>query len=273
MVGNEFDLAANPPDEETFAMLPIEFIQRHRVVPVAKKGSKLTVGFVEAPTPSTLNLIRQQVPGMEIASASVDSAAFNQVLQTLSGAAMEPAVEAAAPAQEAGPTMAGGKLQLDPILKRMVVEGANDLHLAGGKAPHWRIDGEMLEIGDLPVLEPEDVWDLLEPVMAEDNREEFQETNDTDYAYAIEDLARFRVNMFRTSGGACTVMRVIPAKILTMDQLGLPPAVERFCHHLKGMVLVTGPTGSGKSTTLAAMIDHINKTTPGHIITLEDPIK
>ncbi len=274
VVGNDYDLAGNPPDGETIAMLPMEFVQRHRVIPVKKEGSKLTVAFVEAPTPSTLNLIRSQVPGMEIASVSVDAAAFNQVLQSQAGSeAVEAVVEAAASAPAAGDEIKGGKLQLDPLLKRMVAEGASDLHLAGGKAPRWRIDGEMLEIGGLPTLEPEDVWDLLEPVMADDNKEEFQETNDTDYAYAIEGLARFRVNMFRTSGGACTVMRVIPAKILTMDQLGLPPAVEKFCHHLKGMVLVTGPTGSGKSTTLAAMIDHINKTTPGHIITLEDPIE
>ncbi len=115
--------------------------------------------------------------------------------------------------------------------------------------------------------------ELLLPVMETRHVEEFEATNDLDFAYAIPGVARFRVNMFRDLHGVGVVMRVIPAKVLTIEQLGLPQIVKQFCTYPKGLVLVTGPTGSGKSTTLAAMVDHINKTRAEHIITLEDPVE
>ncbi len=163
--------------------------------------------------------------------------------------------------------------KLDPLLKRLVAEGGSDLHLTAGYRPRWRIDGEMREIADAKVLGDVQVFDLLEPAMPERNREQFLDINDTDFAYSVQDTARFRVNVFRDHNGVCAVLRVIPSKILTMEQLALPEGVRRMCDHPKGLVLVTGPTGSGKSTTLAAMIDYINRTRRTHIITLEDPIE
>ncbi|MCO4762587.1 MAG: PilT/PilU family type 4a pilus ATPase [Myxococcales bacterium] len=162
--------------------------------------------------------------------------------------------------------------RLDAMLKRMVAEGASDLHLCAGHRPRWRIDGEIHEISEAKVLGPETVDELFEPVMADRSLEEF-ESNDCDLAYAIEGVARFRVNLFRDRLGTGAVLRQIPDKILTFEQLGLPETVRKMCDHPKGMVLVTGPTGSGKSTTLAAMMDYINRTRRTHIITLEDPIE
>jgi twitching motility protein PilT len=163
--------------------------------------------------------------------------------------------------------------KLDPLLRRLVSEGGSDLHLSAGHRPRWRIDGEIREIVDAKVLGDVHVYELLEPAIPERNRHQFLTENDTDFAYEIRDLARFRVNLFRDNNGVCAVMRVIPSKILTMEQLGLPEAVRRMCDHPKGLVLVTGPTGSGKSTTLAAMVDYINRTRRTHILTMEDPIE
>lgn len=163
--------------------------------------------------------------------------------------------------------------RLDELLRMMVKAGASDLHLTADHRPIFRVDGDMVKVKDWPRLEADAVLDLLTPVIPERNLVQFQETNDTDFAYAIPDLARFRVNLFRDSNGVCAVMRVIPSKILTFEELGLPASVRRFCEMPKGLVLVTGPTGSGKSTTLAAMIDHINGTRSEHIITMEDPVE
>ena len=116
----------------------------------------------------------------------------------------------------------------------------------------------MQEIADLPPLRADEVLDLIKPVMEARNLNQFDDENDTDFAYAIEGVARFRVNLFRDKGGAGVVMRQIPAKVLTFEQLGLPPVAYDVLKIPKGLVLVTGPTGSGKSTTLASMIDFIN---------------
>jgi twitching motility protein PilT len=139
--------------------------------------------------------------------------------------------------------------------------------------PRWRIDGEIREIASAPVLGEDSVLTMLGDAMPERNRREFDATNDTDFAHEIQGLSRFRVNVFRDAGGVGAVFRQIPATILTFDQLGLPEVVARFCAEPKGLVLVTGPTGSGKSTTLAAMVDAINRKRAEHIITLEDPIE
>ena len=124
-----------------------------------------------------------------------------------------------------------------------------------------------------PVLDGELIVRLLDPIMPEKNRHEFAEKHDTDFAYEIPGLARFRANIFMDRKGKGAVFRVIPSKILTAEQLGLSQAILKLCKLHKGLVLVTGPTGSGKSTTLCAMIDHINSTRNDHIITIEDPIE
>jgi twitching motility protein PilT len=137
-----------------------------------------------------------------------------------------------------------------------------------------RKDGHMqLLDSTLGVLSAQDVVQLLAPIMPEKNRKEYAERHDTDFAYEIAGLARFRSNVFADRRGPGAVFRVIPSKILTADQLGLSQHILNLCHLNKGLILVTGPTGSGKSTTLCAMIDYINRTRPDHIITIEDPIE
>src|SRR5687767_2129304 len=162
--------------------------------------------------------------------------------------------------------------QIDQFLKVLVEQGGSDLHLTTGSPPVMRVHGHMQRI-KFRELTPKDMETLVYEIMEETWRAKFIDTLDFDFAYEIKDLARFRVNVFWQRKGLGAVMRTIPSKILSAEQLGLPEAVRRFCMLTKGLVLITGPTGSGKSTTLAAMVDLINDERADHILTIEDPIE
>jgi len=163
---------------------------------------------------------------------------------------------------------------IDQMFTAMCTLGASDLHLAAGSPPIVRKDGRLQPLDPAAgVLSGSDIEALLTPIMPEANRKEFAERHDSDFAYEIRDLARFRANVFVDRKGPGAVFRVIPTKILTAEQLGLSQHVLQLCQLNKGLVLVTGPTGSGKSTTLSAMIDYVNRTRQDHIITIEDPIE
>jgi twitching motility protein PilT len=162
---------------------------------------------------------------------------------------------------------------IDLLLATMLERKASDLHLSSGVVPMLRIDGEMVPIPSRPVMTPEQVQRLLMPIIPPRNRQEFSDCHDTDFAYDLPERARFRANVFVDLHGMGAVFRVIPSKILTAEDLKLPSELLTLCELPKGLVLVTGPTGSGKSTTLAALIDYINRTRSAHIITIEDPIE
>jgi twitching motility protein PilT len=163
---------------------------------------------------------------------------------------------------------------IDHLFHGMVKAGASDLHLSVGSPPMIRKDGHMAALDPAaPPLTAHEVEQLLAPITPDKNRDEFAARHDTDFAYEIDGLARFRSNVFADRKGPGAVFRVIPSKILTAEQLGLSQFILNLCALNKGLVLVTGPTGSGKSTTLCAMIDHINRTRQDHIITIEDPIE
>jgi twitching motility protein PilT len=160
------------------------------------------------------------------------------------------------------------------LFRLMVQTGASDLHLSVSVPPMIRKDGRMLPIeATAPSLLAEDIRRLLGPITPEKNRAEFDARHDTDFAYEIPGLARFRANVFMDRKGMGAVFRVIPSQIMTAEALGLSPHILQLCQLNKGLVLVTGPTGSGKSTTLCAMLDYINRTRHDHVITIEDPIE
>jgi twitching motility protein PilT len=163
---------------------------------------------------------------------------------------------------------------IDHLFKDMCAAGASDLHLCVGSPPIIRKDGRMQPLDPaLKPLEPAGLEALVRPILPEKNRLEFDARHDTDFAYELAGLGRFRANVFCDRLGMGAVFRVIPAKILTAEQLGLSPHILQLCQLNKGLVLVTGPTGSGKSTTLCAMVDYINRTREDHVITIEDPIE
>jgi twitching motility protein PilT len=163
---------------------------------------------------------------------------------------------------------------IDALFRAMCELGASDLHLSVGSPPVVRKDGRMQSLTeDAPALTPDAILALLLPILPEQNKREFYDRHDTDFAYELGGTARFRGNAFMDRKGPGGVFRVIPAKILTAEQLGLSQHILNLCHLTKGLVLVTGPTGSGKSTTLCAMVDYINRNRDDHIITIEDPIE
>jgi twitching motility protein PilT len=162
--------------------------------------------------------------------------------------------------------------EIDRYLMMMVEHGASDLHFCTGCKPMFRKDGSIVRLREDDVNKH---WakTMLYEIMPKNSEDEYNQTNDTDFAYELPGYGRYRVNVYRDHKGICGVFRLIPSKVLTFEQLQLPESVKRFCTLSKGLVLVTGPTGSGKSTTLAAMIDYINKNRDDHIITIEDPVE
>jgi len=162
--------------------------------------------------------------------------------------------------------------KIDALFSMMKEQGASDLHLSSGNPPIFRQHGEIVRLQFKP-LTHEELLPILYEVLNEEQRAHFEATNDLDFAYAVPGLARFRGNLMMTHRGVAAVFRIIPAKILSADQLNLPEGVRRMTNFKKGLVLVTGPTGSGKSTTLAALIDLINSSRKEHILTLEDPLE
>lgn len=162
--------------------------------------------------------------------------------------------------------------QIDQFLRLLVQQGGSDLHLSCGNPPILRVHGHLQRVKFRDLTE-QDMTALLLEILLPYQKERYLETNDLDFAYEIPGVARFRGNALRQHRGPAAVFRVIPSRVLSADEINLPPAIRNFAQLHKGLVLVTGPTGSGKSTTLAAMIDLINDTRPEHILSIEDPIE
>lgn len=161
-------------------------------------------------------------------------------------------------------------MYVDDLLRDLVSREGSDLHIRAGEPPVFRVHGKLIRT-DYPVIERAE--DLLYPMLNEERRKRFEEFMELDLSHEIKGVSRFRVNCFRQRGKMGAVLRAIPVKIKTIDELMLPPITKDICLRPRGLVLVTGPTGSGKSTSLAAMIDHINRNRRCHIITIEDPIE
>ena len=164
-------------------------------------------------------------------------------------------------------------VNLRVLLEEVIERGASDLHITAGERAKMRIDGEITNSRIEYVLNPKDTLQLAYSVLTENQKKRFEQEDELDFSFGIQNLARFRGNVFKQRGCVSIVMRQIPFSIKTFEDLHLPPVIARMAEKPRGLVLVTGPTGSGKSTTLAAMIDKINRERHGHIITVEDPIE
>ena len=163
-------------------------------------------------------------------------------------------------------------MDIAELLTFSVKNKASDLHLSAGLPPMIRVDGDIRRI-NIPALDHKEVHALIYDIMNDKQRRDFEEFLETDFSFALPGVARFRVNAFNQDRGAGAVFRTIPSKVLTLEELGAPKFFEEVCNKPRGLILVTGPTGSGKSTTLAAMINHINSNDYSHILTVEDPIE
>ncbi|RIK67590.1 MAG: type IV pili twitching motility protein PilT [Planctomycetota bacterium] len=163
-------------------------------------------------------------------------------------------------------------IHIDRILETCIKKGASDIHLSVGRPPVLRLHGRLRQL-ETKVLEPEDTVALMKSITPDRNQQELQEEGGTDFGFAFGEQARFRVSVFRQKGNVTLVLRLIPSKFLTFDEIGLPPIIRSLCRRPRGLFLVTGPTGSGKTTTLASMINYINVELDRHIVTVEDPIE
>ena len=194
-----------------------------------------------------------------------------------------PPTNGAGPAGRTGPAAVGrlgmtqmpgvGDLDLEVALRQMIDLGASDLHVTSGAPPTVRLDGRLMPLEGFPVLAPDGIQRTLYAILTQRQRETFEQDLELDFAYAVRGVARFRVNLYQQRDTLGAAFRVIPYEIKELDELGLPPVVANFASLPRGMVLITGPTGSGKSTTLAAIIDLANRTRTDHIMTVEDPIE
>jgi twitching motility protein PilT len=173
----------------------------------------------------------------------------------------------------AAPTTGAQALNLRVLLEEMIERGASDLHISAGERPKLRVDGDITSSNIDFVMQPKDTLQLAYSVLTENQKKRFEMEDELDFSFGIQNLARFRGNCFKQRGCVSMVIRQIPFNIKTFDQLNLPKILADLCDKPRGLILVTGPTGSGKSTTLAAMLDKINKEVKGHMITIEDPIE
>ncbi|MDT4953384.1 MAG: twitching motility protein PilT [Acidobacteriota bacterium] len=164
-------------------------------------------------------------------------------------------------------------VKIDDLLRIATAHGASDLHLKAGSFPYMRIGGELRPVVDAQTLSQEDTLDMAFSMMSNRQKQRFKEVSEVDIAYGVSGVGRFRANIFQQRGTVGIVLRVIPDNTRSTSALGLPPVIDKIADEQRGLILVTGATGSGKSTTLAAMIDRINATRSGHIVTIEDPIE
>ncbi|MDX2193545.1 MAG: type IV pilus twitching motility protein PilT [Gemmatimonadales bacterium] len=187
--------------------------------------------------------------------------------------AVPPAIAAAPPYPVPAALLEAAKAKIDELLTILVTKGGSDLHLRVEEPPVIRLHGEMIRLEGHEPLTPDGLLHMLVSIMPLRNQHEFRERNDSDYAYEIEGVARFRANAMRERKGAAAVFRVIPATVVSVEQMQVTQEVQNLCYLTKGLVLVTGPTGSGKSTTLCSLIDLVNRSRSDHVITIEDPIE
>ncbi len=272
--GRRIEIGREPLQQASLTALAAEVFDARDVAAIAKEKKQATVERagekieVTAQTlAGVLTIVVRRASSSKGAAPAPEPAAAKQEGAFASVPAMQ-AAQAAPPRKRTG-----GGHAIDELLEEMMSKQASDLHLTSGASPVLRVHGEMHFLRERPTLTSDAIMALVTPLFPEKARIDFDEKHDADFAYEVPGLARFRVNVFVDRNGTGAVLRQIPIDIIPADKLGLPQAVLDLCFLTKGLVVVTGPTGSGKSTTLAGMIDFINKNRSDHIITIEDPVE
>ena len=292
------DLFADPPTAEAIRMLPTGLSGDHKAVPIRMVDQRLLVAFAEPPELADVRALGELV-GHELLPVLADPIVIEQILRAHGAepgggppAAPPPTPEGVAPAPapaSSGPVPAtehrengngatatgeaGLSLHVNDLLRYAVSIGASDLHLTAGLAPSVRLHGALRPMDDVPALDPTALRELIFGILPQAQRERFEADHELDTSHTIAGVGRFRVNLALQRGTITAALRPIPHEIPEFESLGLPEGIRRFTELRRGLVLVTGPTGSGKSTSLASLVDIINRTKPLHIVTVEDPIE
>ena len=224
-----------------------------------------------------VKLWRQDAQGraeLRVMAGRVGDGAAAPVASRATAATVAPAAVAVVPAEPwRVPVDESALALMEELLREQMTRGASDLHLRSGVPPLMRVNGDIVRLDERPAIDAATLGAMLHAIMPERNRREFHEVNDSDFAYEIPEVARFRVNALLDRNGPAAVCRSIPSRLVTAEELGISPEVQALCRLTKGLVLVTGPTGSGKSTTLSALVDLVNRERHDHIVTIEDPIE
>ena len=263
---------------EQLLALPVRFADGDElVVAVADPGNQQAKARIEAETglPVRLALAARRPLAEAIAHFTVEDPTRLGGVKAPEGPSPSAARAAEAPSG-IGPRLQSEEsaaIDLDELLVKLVESGGSDLHLTAGVPPTVRMDGDLTQLDEYPRLTPEELRKMVYAIMTQKQREEYENTFELDMSYSVPGKARFRVNVFQQRDAVGAVLRVIPFDIRPLEDLGIPSQVSNFAYLPRGFVLVTGPTGSGKSTTLASIIDLINTNRPVHIMTIEDPIE
>jgi twitching motility protein PilT len=264
-----FDPQEVPVAPMVVGMLPANLALRLQAVAVDVRDGTLGVAMADPNDATAIGEIEQST-GWKVTPLLATRSDLAALLRDIYPAAGSGREEAAGPVDGA---VSGSRLHLNDLLVEMMSLGASDLHLSAGIPPSVRVDGTISPLPDRAPMSSSDLRDLLFEILPARQRERFEAEMELDTSHTVPDVGRFRVNVFFQRNSVGAVFRAIPFKIVALEQLGLPPAVARFAEAPRGLVLVTGPTGSGKSTTLASLIDVINTNRACHIITVEDPIE
>ncbi len=283
------DLASTPPTDEAFRLLPTELGGDHQAIGAQLSGDQLLVCFAEPPEEATVTSLSDLI-GYRVVPALGDPLAIARFLGGGPGAPPPPPADAApaanardgaaaAPAEPAGAgangrgAATGMALHVDDLLRYAVGIGASDLHLTANMPPTVRLHGALRPIEDVGRLDNVALREMIFGILPQVQRERFEADHELDTSHSIVGVGRFRVNIALQRGTVAAALRPIPHQIPEFASLGLPDVIQSFCDLRRGLVLVTGPTGSGKSTSLASLIDIINRSKPLHIVTVEDPIE
>jgi len=260
-----WDPTAEPISSIVVAMLPLELVRRRRCLAIRIHDQQLVVAFAELPSEDALDEVHRETrwairPALA-AGSDLDTAIVTSYR-------IEDETD-----DDPGEAKRTSSPRLDDLLRTMVELGASDLHLSAERPPSVRIDGAIQPLDGYEALNASDLRDMIYAVLPQRARERFEQDLELDTSRAVPGVGRFRVNVFQQKDSVGAVMRAIPFQVVPLDELGLPPIVRELAEYPRGLVLVTGPTGSGKSTTLASLVDVINSTRSAHIMTVEDPIE
>jgi twitching motility protein PilT len=268
------DLEGIRLDKEFAGLVPPEFAREREAVPVRIEEGKLVVAMVHPANHGAIRAIAEAT-GYDIQPALAVRRHLLQALNELETRADKPSYEEEV-LQEMIPNEIGvetKEIHIHELLERVMAEGASDLHLTTSSQPVIRVRGALMRLEDYPILNPAEIRRLVYGILTQRQRETLESNQELDVSYSLPGKARFRLNVYFQRDAVGAAFRQIPVDVKTIDELGLPPRVSDFARLSRGFVVVTGPTGSGKSTSLAALIDVINRERPDHIMTVEDPIE
>ncbi len=258
------DFSATPLHPDAASIIPADVARRHLAIGVHFEGDKLVVAFAEPNDDEAVAAVAAST-AFEIIAVAAGRLELSNVVKAVYGAGAHSADDVAG--------SDGVPLDINELLECVLQRKGSDLHLTAGSPPVVRVHGQLVPLREFPVLNGSQIREMIYAVLSQKQREKFENEHELDTSYSMPGRSRFRVNVFLQRDSVGCVMRVIPYEIVDFDTLGVPPTVRPFAELPRGLVLVTGPTGSGKSTTLASLIDIVNRTKPVHIMTVEDPIE